>query len=257
MSSANTPVPTPQVILFNRSIQYLWSDGTPFNGYALIELIPPTDGSSPWTYLSYYNLSPSVRLPIFQKVPITWGYLDASSGLFPTNQLVPSYSRYRYYMYDNSDHLIAGPSSNFSVLSTDAAVSLPSLTLTAPALLSTPATPDAFVTNNVPASQSYTPSGINTVTWSATPTFDLYLGNPYIVLTGNVTSSTLTYLQAGQSVTFFIKQDAVGGWTFAWPSNVIGGMTIGTNASSYSVQTFMSPDGLFLVATDLGQINES
>jgi hypothetical protein len=74
----------------------------------------------------------------------------------------------------------------------------------------------------------------------ASATFDAGLGNTFeITLTGNVTSSTLANVQPGQWLAFIICQGGSGGpWTFAWPSNVFGGGTIGTVGGNCSTQTF-------------------
>lgn len=67
-----------------------------------------------------------------------------------------------------------------------------------------------------------------TVSFSATPTFDLVNGvTQTITLTGNVTSSTITAtaytLVAGTRLVLRIIQDGTGGRTFVWPTNVLGG----------------------------------
>jgi hypothetical protein len=93
------------------------------------------------------------------------------------------------------------------------------------------------------------------VTFSSTPTFDAKLGNTQkITLTGNVTSSTLSNATAGEQIHFLICQDATGNRTFVWPSNVKGGMTIGSTASKCSAQTFMF-DGTSAYALSPGVAN--
>lgn len=83
-------------------------------------------------------------------------------------------------------------------------------------------------------------TALTTVTFSATPTFDASLGNSFkITLTGNVTSSTLSNPQAGQLISWLICQDATGSRTFVWPTNVKGGMTIGSTLSTCSAQNFL------------------
>jgi hypothetical protein len=74
----------------------------------------------------------------------------------------------------------------------------------------------------------------------ASATFDAGLGNTFeMTLTGNVTSSTLANVQPGQWLAFIICQGGSGGpWTFAWPSNVFGGGTIGAVGGNCSTQTF-------------------
>ena len=59
---------------------------------------------------------------------------------------------------------------------------------------------------------------------SATPTFDGGRANASkITLKGNVTSSKLTNVTAGEQLNFIVCQDAVGGRSFAWPANLKGG----------------------------------
>jgi hypothetical protein len=65
--------------------------------------------------------------------------------------------------------------------------------------------------------------GINSVPFSATPTFNAANGTKFeITLTGNVTSSNITGLVPSMELTFIIHQDSTGGRSFVWPSNVPG-----------------------------------
>lgn len=79
----------------------------------------------------------------------------------------------------------------------------------------------------------------------ASATFDACVGNTFeITLTANVTSSSLVNVQPGQWLAFIICQGGSGGpWTFAWPTNVFGGGTIGTNGGDCSTQTFYASGG--------------
>jgi hypothetical protein len=98
-------------------------------------------------------------------------------------------------------------------------------------------------------------SGLNVVTFSATPTFDAALGNTQkITLTDNVTSSTLSNATAGETINFIICQDATGSRTFVWPTNVLGGMTIGATLSKCSAQNFIF-DGTNAYALSAGVTN--
>ncbi len=98
-------------------------------------------------------------------------------------------------------------------------------------------------------------SGLNSVAFSSSPTFDAKLGNTQkITLTGNVTSSTLANATAGEQLHFVICQDGNGNRTFAWPANVKGGMTIGSTASTCSAQTFIF-DGTTAYALSAGSAN--
>jgi len=77
---------------------------------------------------------------------------------------------------------------------------------------------------------------------SATPTFNCGLVNGpvefYLLLTENVTASTLLPNFAGQIVLFRLVQDATGGWTFAWPTNVQNASVIHSAAGSTTAQAF-------------------
>lgn len=82
-----------------------------------------------------------------------------------------------------------------------------------------------------------------TVAFSATPVFDASQGNAFeIVLTGNVTSSTLVNVSPGQRLLFIVKQDGTGGHTFAPPAN-LPMSTIDTAASIVNSQSFIVDSG--------------
>ncbi len=82
--------------------------------------------------------------------------------------------------------------------------------------------------------------GIETVTPSATPTFSFSIQISTLTLNTNVTSSTLGAGQInGEFKQFHLCQPATGGpFTFTWPTNVLGGGTIGTTAGKCSDQSF-------------------
>ena len=77
---------------------------------------------------------------------------------------------------------------------------------------------------------------------TATPSFDCgQVNGPVefaLLLTQNVTGSTLLPNFAGQIVMFRITQNATGGWTFAWPSNVKNPGIIGAAANQVTSQAF-------------------
>jgi hypothetical protein len=82
--------------------------------------------------------------------------------------------------------------------------------------------------------------GLLTLTFSATPVFDLSLGQVQkITLTGNVTSSTLTNPQTGQKFELIVCQDSTGGRTFVPPSNVLQWLTVPTTASSCTARFYV------------------
>lgn len=90
-----------------------------------------------------------------------------------------------------------------------------------------------------------------------TISFDSGLGNTFeVTLNANATSSTLINAQPGQWINIIVCQPASGGpYTFAWPSNVRGGMTIGTTAGKCSAQSFVF-DGSSAFATAAGIANQ-
>lgn len=97
--------------------------------------------------------------------------------------------------------------------------------------------------------------GIHIVTFSATPAFDASLGDTQkITLTGNVTGSTLSNATTGEIINFVICQDGSGSHTFVWPTNVKGGMTIGSTLSKCNAQDFIF-DGTNAYALSAGVIN--
>jgi len=96
---------------------------------------------------------------------------------------------------------------------------------------------------------------VYTVSYSSTPAFDMNNGLiQKIVLTGNVTSSTISNAVQGQRLTLMISQDGVGGRTFVWPTNIFGEMTIGSGANETSIQTFICHDGTNFISESLGTI---
>lgn len=73
---------------------------------------------------------------------------------------------------------------------------------------------------------------INTVTSSATPTFDASLADYHLMTaTANVTSMTITNPTVGQIITLDILQDATGSRTFTWPTNLKGGTGVTTGTT--------------------------
>ena len=94
------------------------------------------------------------------------------------------------------------------------------------------------------------------VVFSTAPTFDASKASTFkIVLAGQVTSSTLSGAAPGQLLNFIICQDGAGDHTFRWPSNVRGGMIVGTVAGRCSVQSFVF-DGIYAYAVWSGTIDE-
>lgn len=83
-----------------------------------------------------------------------------------------------------------------------------------------------------------------TLNFSSTPQFNgiLVRGDVAfdLTLTGNVSSSTAIGFYPGQLATFIITQDAVGGRTFVYPTNVFGAGAINLTPNKTTVQTFVA-----------------
>jgi hypothetical protein len=101
-------------------------------------------------------------------------------------------------------------------------------------------------------------NSINVVPCSASPTFDLALGNMQAMqLTCNVTSASVLHLAPNTVAMFTICQAPTGGpYGFAWPAAVVGGVAVGAAAGKCSAQWFYSSDGTYLRALGLGVVNQ-
>jgi hypothetical protein len=98
--------------------------------------------------------------------------------------------------------------------------------------------------------------GFTSVAFSATPIFDAATANTFkIILSGNVTSSTLVNAVAGQPLNFIVCQDGTGSRTMSWPANMTGTMSLGSTAGKCSAQGFVF-DGTNAVAISSDVLNQ-
>jgi hypothetical protein len=83
--------------------------------------------------------------------------------------------------------------------------------------------------------------GLLVVPFASTLVFDCSKANGFeIVLSGNVTSSTIINAAPGQIVTFIIVQNSVGGHAFVWPtSGIYGNAPIEQGAVVVNIQSFI------------------
>jgi hypothetical protein len=89
-------------------------------------------------------------------------------------------------------------------------------------------------------------SALITVAYSAVPSFNGANANGFnITLTGNVTGSTfINGTSGGTLVVFRIIQDATGGRTFVWPTNIHNGQAPSPAPNAKSTQAFaLNTDG--------------
>lgn len=99
-------------------------------------------------------------------------------------------------------------------------------------------------------------SGTETVSFSATPVFNLSFCVHEMTLTGNVTSFTVTGGSAGATHSFLFIQDATGNRTVSSPPGSLKGFfTVGSTASTASAQAFAF-DGTNLYAITPGVVNQ-
>jgi hypothetical protein len=95
-------------------------------------------------------------------------------------------------------------------------------------------------------------SDVASVTYSATPDFDMSAGTAFtLTLTGNA-AATMSNPAEGQRVVTKIVQDATGGRTFSWPAEFLGGMEIGLDANAVSIQEWVCFDGANYEAVSMG-----
>lgn len=103
---------------------------------------------------------------------------------------------------------------------------------------------NALITNLTNAIMQAARNAGNTIVsvpFSATPVFDCSLGSKFqMVLTGNVTSSTLINIPPGVTLRFIIKQDGTGGHTFAPPANLPMNFPVPSAPNQVFTQVFMA-----------------
>jgi hypothetical protein len=105
-----------------------WSDGTAFNGYALVGFNGLIDGAgTAWPSISLGNRFAKRTIPVARMLPIIEGKFDQSSWLYFNADVTPPGSQYVAYFYDTNDKQVAGWSSAFRVTATGFTVPTPSL----------------------------------------------------------------------------------------------------------------------------------
>ena len=89
-----------------------------------------------------------------------------------------------------------------------------------------------------PAAGSFTSlsTALDSMSFSATPVFPAgSYGYFTMTLTNNVTSSSISGGTNGQQITLDLCQNGTGGYTLAWPSNLLNPPSINTNASGCTI----------------------
>lgn len=110
----------------------LWSDGSNFNGFAVIALVFPTASGVNWPELTIEPGTPRQRLPIWHTVPIVDGVFNQALGLWYNTDINPPNTKYAIWYYDTANKLVAAPSSAsdfFTVTDTPVAPTVYTLTV--------------------------------------------------------------------------------------------------------------------------------
>jgi hypothetical protein len=110
-----------------------------------------------------------------------------------------------------------------------------------------------ILNNGVPFSGSGGAYAVPNTPDPSSPVFDCQRGDVQLFTTnGDITNPSFVNMTVGQRVTVIITVDPDGPRSVTWPDNVSGGMELGTLAGKRNVQTFVSPDGLSLIADTYG-----
>lgn len=79
-----------------------WSDGSSFNGFAVVGLVLPTSSGTAWPELTLEPGSPRQRLPLWSTIPIINGAFNQQLGLWFNEDINPPNTKYIIYYYDTS-----------------------------------------------------------------------------------------------------------------------------------------------------------
>lgn len=109
--------------------QITWSDGSIFNGFLLVSLVPPILSAISYTEGDFGLTYPTAQLPPFATIPIQNGQLNSNLGLFYNADISPPNTTYIARWYDTTKRLVSGPGSPFTVDSDPIALTIPSPTV--------------------------------------------------------------------------------------------------------------------------------
>jgi hypothetical protein len=124
-------MPVPQIGKLTGTIT--WSDGSNFNGFAVIGLVFPTSSGAAWPELSLEPNSFRQRIPQWSVIPIVDGAFNSSVGLFYNENIDPPNTKYAIYYYDSSNKVVGSPSAPADFFIISAPTTTPTMyTLTVP-----------------------------------------------------------------------------------------------------------------------------
>lgn len=135
---------SPRTAQLTSAANIAWSNGSLFDGFALVGLAVPVDpdnSNAPWPQLMKGRGSfPFQRLPLWAKIPIIQGVFDSNSTLFFNADIDPPNTQYVAYFYDSANVRRGTSSGLFTVSADPTTVTIP--TLTAPTAAGAPPTPE-------------------------------------------------------------------------------------------------------------------
>ena len=119
-----------------------WSDGSNFNGFAVIGLVFPTSGGNNWPALTIEPNSPKQEIPQWTAVPIVDGSFNNQIGLWYNTDIDPPNTKYAIWYLDAAYKYVGSPtnSSDFFQVTADPTAP-PTYTLTVPIAGTTVPTP--------------------------------------------------------------------------------------------------------------------
>lgn len=181
-----------------------WQSGTPFNGWLLLIISPPTLSGVAFPFVSLRDSSPKLKVPVRVRIPIREGVLDQTAKVFQSSSLVPTNAVYSAWWYDDNGILIATGATLFTITTDPYTIAVP--TLTDPLAAVTPPTPES-----VPSTL------VNTIVYNA-PTFEALTGTQngvnlvftishagtmvFITRNGAVLTPGVDFNQSGTTITF-------------------------------------------------------
>lgn len=110
-----------------------WSDGSPFNGYAVVGIVLPTVAAVPWVAATLENSLIRQVLPLWAGIPIEAGVFNTAAGLLYNADINPPNTKYAIYYFDQSLQQVGTPSGAGDFFTIAAATTIPpTYTLTVP-----------------------------------------------------------------------------------------------------------------------------
>lgn len=115
------------------SASFTWSNGTNFDGWLLVGVVPPVRDDENWPSVTPGDLTSPEKLPPFYMIRIRNGRAENATKVFYTSDIVPPNTVYVAWLCDvNKKLMTSTPSATFTV--TTDTFTPPSITATAPSV---------------------------------------------------------------------------------------------------------------------------